>query len=94
MSDPPIERLRHWLDAAYTSAIEGLGIVDSVEADAARGAAMRECEDRGLDFGYCTEGDAGPLYRVWHWKSDTEIGEWTTLREALDDWNLRNEVTD
>ena len=113
MSDTPIEHLRHVLDEALDMVNAGyfpdelieeaIAGIDQIEEDAAVGAAMRECAERGLiveqDYAYPNKAHACCIHRSPHSPRPyprldrrPEAGLGPTLPEALADWKQKNEV--
>jgi len=106
MSDPPFEHVRHVrhvLDEALDMVCAGyfpdglieeaIAGIDQIEEDAAVGAAVRECQKRGLD---CRDGvrDGERIAHVYNNNSGADrAGHGPNIPEALADWKKQNEVT-
>ena len=114
MTETLFEHLRHVLDEALDMVNAGLypdelieeaiAGFDQIEEDAAVGAAVRECDERGLGIqslwkphplDHLLENDGYEIYDPNSPRDPTDDPyEGITLPEALADWKLRNEVKD
>ena len=105
MAETPIQRLLFLIDSACARVGRGdLAVVEleaaqailaEVEADAAVGAAVRECDERGLRYQRMVYDD-GTTMAIHIWQPCCQPGSpggyGTTFREALADWKLRTGV--
>lgn len=104
MTETPIQELRALLDGSLRLLaddgmpsgllVHALDVLAAVEADAAIGAAVRECEERGLDvttdFTYTNYDIRYNIAR--HEAAVATWGQGPTLLAAMADWKLRNGV--
>ena len=101
MTETPIQRLRSLLETAQGIVNDGdrprgvlgaaIQLLNTIEADAAVGAAVRECEDLGLHLSGGFYDDAN-AFLVWAHGDHDGVVPGPTIPAALASWKERNEM--
>lgn len=105
MAETPIQELRALLDGSLRLLaddampsgllVHALDILAAVESDAAVGAAVRECDERGLRYQRVVYDDGTTMdIQIWQpcRQAGPPSGHGTTFPAALADWKHKNGV--